>query len=295
MGMSKWVLGGLGLVLCTGGMLSAESSSSGQTISERIAVQQARLVEIEEVASRERAKFEREHDQRLEELTRDLPYAAAAGMDYSYRIRWVEFAKMHQGLPYAQGYFEWPSHVVPAGRYDRPAHLRQAMEQEYFIAEMARLLVSEEFRQKLTQVADERWDTPRLSLLWEEAKELLALVTRVQREVAMELRQLEDQRTERRETAVEWERNLKAQVRDILDYLRDSESRENRPGVVESIGRSPRSGYFCMIEGVDQVLEAGDTIGEIRILGIDSEKVTFAKDGVTWTQFLGAPAPTHWQ
>ncbi len=289
---STWVLGGLGLAFCITGLSSAASSAREQAVSGRVAAQQARLTEIEEVAARERAKIEQEYDRRREELTRDFPRAAAAAIGYPYRIRWVEFAKMHQGLAYAQGYFETPSYPVPAGRHDRPAHLRRALEQEYFITEMAHLLASEQFREKLTQVADERWDAP---LLREEAKGLLALVTRVQRELAMELRQLEDQRTARRETTVEWERNLKAQVLDILAYLRESESDDPQPGVVESIGRSPRSGYFCMIEGVDQVLEAGDTIGEIRILSIDPEKVTFASDGATWTQFLGAPASSHWR
>ncbi len=289
------VWGGFGLILCAAAVLSAESSSSGPAVSERIAAQETRLIEIEETAAQERAKIEREYEQQRAELTQGLARAAAARIGYSYRIRWVEFARMHRGLPYAQGYFEWPSYVVPAGRYDRPAHLRQAMEQEYFITEMARLLASAEFREKLTHVVEERLEVPLLPLLREEAKGLLALALRVQGELAMELRQLEDQRAARREATLAWERNLKEQVRDILDYLREGESNEERRGVVASIGRAPQCGYFCMIEGGDRVLEVGDRIGEIRILSIDPEKVTFVRDGATWTQFLGAPAASPWR
>ncbi|MCX5644117.1 MAG: hypothetical protein NTZ17_05455 [Phycisphaerae bacterium] len=81
---------------------------------------------------------------------------------------------------------------------------------------------------------------------------------------------------------MEWENDLKEQVRGILEYLRQSESRPARFGVVESVGYCPSSGYYCTIEGVDKVLATGDRIGRIRVLKIDPEKVEFAKDGTTW-------------
>lgn len=292
---SNWILSGFSLVLCAAGALSAAGSSRKAAIPERIAVQQARLAEIENAAKLERAKIEQRYEQRRAEVTQSLSLKEAARLSYPYRIRWVEFAKMHKGLAYAEGYFETPSYVVPAGRSDRPARLRRAMDQEYFITEMARLLASEEFQDKLTQIVNERWDAPLLPLLREEAQKLLVLVTRVRRELTMELRQLEDQRTASLEATMEWERNLQEQVRGILDYLRESEPKETQRGVVESIGYSPQSGYFCMIEGIDQVLGADDRVGDVRILGIDPEKVTFTKDDVTWAQQLGAPAPSHWR
>ncbi len=60
-------------------------------------------------------------------------------------------------------------------------------------------------------------------------------------------------------------------------------------------GYCPADGYFCMVEGVDRVLGVGDRIGSVRILGIDSEKVEFAKDGVTWSQALGASPKPFWE
>ena len=93
---------------------------------------------------------------------------------------------------------------------------------------------------------------------------------------------------------MEWENDLKEQVRGILEYLRQSESRPVRFGVVESVGYCPSSGYYCTIEGVDKVLATGDRIGRIRVLKINPEKVEFAKDGTAWAQALGASAQPFW-
>ena len=42
------------------------------------------------------------------------------------------------------------------------------------------------------------------------------------------------------------------------------------------------------------VLGIGDTVGKVRILKIDQEKVEFAKDGTTWAQQLGAAPQPFW-
>ena len=93
---------------------------------------------------------------------------------------------------------------------------------------------------------------------------------------------------------MKWEKDLKEQVRGILEYLRQSESRPVRLGAVASVGYCVNSGYYCMIEGVDKVLAVGDTVDGIRVQKIDSEKVEFTKDGTTWTQPLGAPPQPFW-
>jgi hypothetical protein len=38
----------------------------------------------------------------------------------------------------------------------------------------------------------------------------------------------------------------------------------------------------------------GDTVGRVRIVKIDQEKVEFAKDGTTWAQQLGAAPQPYW-
>ena len=275
------------------GTLLAEGSANQQAISERIEIQQARLPEIEALAAQERERTEQWYTRRSEELTQTISREAAAQISYPLRVRWVEFMKMHRGLPHPEAYFDASNYgfvLSPSAH-----RLRLAMDQEYFLTEMSHLLASEEFQEKMTQIVQERIDAPLLPLLREEARRLLALVERVQRELTTELRQLQDQRTARLDATMEWERDLKEQVREILEYLRQRESREPDFGVVESIGYFPQSGYFCMVEGVDRVLGTGDTIGQIRVLSIDPEKVEFGKDGDTWAQKLGAPAQPHWQ
>lgn len=290
---STWVMGGFSFVLCAAGALFAEESANRAMIAERMEIQQARLPEIEAAAARERERIEQWYTQRSEERTQVLARDAAERIGYPLRIRWVEFMKMHQGLSHPDAYFDASNY----GFVSTPAihRLRLAMEQEYFLTEMAHLLVSDEFEARLTQIVQERIDAPLLPLLREEARSLLALVGRVRKELTAELNQLQDQRTARLDATMEWERNLKEQVREILEYLRQRESREPDFGVVESIGYFPRSGYFCMVEGVDRVLEAGDTVGAVRVLSIDPEKVEFGKDGDTWAQQLGAPAQPHWE
>jgi hypothetical protein len=293
---ARWIAGGFSLVFCVAGALFAEESAGrGRMIPERMEIQQARLPEIEAAAAQEREQIDQWYARRSEERTRDISREAAARISYPLRVRWVEFMKMNRGRAYPLAYLDASSYGFPLGPSARVAYLRDAMDHEYFLTEMANLLVSDDFQEKLAQIVQERIDTPLLPLLREEARRLLALVERVRGELTTELAQLQDQKTARLDATMEWERKLKGQVRDILDYLRRQESREPDFGVVESIGYFPRTGYFCMVEGVDRVLEAGDTIGRVRVLRIDREKVEFGRDGDTWAQQLGAPAQPHWR
>jgi hypothetical protein len=281
------------MVLCVAGAVFAEESASGEAFSERIAIQQARLPQIEETAAREREQTEQWYERRHGEIVREIARRGAAKLSSAQRALWTEFAKMQDGRPHAEGYFD-ASHFGFPSSY-KTTLLRQAMIEEYFADEMGSLLLSDEFRQKLAQIADERREVPLTPLLRRQARELLALVMRLRAELTMELRPLENARTARLEATMKWERDLKEQVRGILEHLRQREAREPDFGVVESIGYFPRSGYFCMVEGVDRVLETGDTIGRVQVLRIDPEKVEFVRDGARWAQQLGAPAQPYWQ
>jgi hypothetical protein len=215
---------------------------------------------------------------------------------------WVQYADAYRGRPYGPAYFD----LGFAPSY-RTALLNAALTREYLISAMADLLADPDFERKLTQIVEERLpvgvsDATRgawgslglLSLLQARAQELLIVVRRVQTQLAIEARQLENQRNARLEAIMEWERDLKEQVRGILEYLRQSESRQMRFGVVESVGCSPDGGCFCMIAGIDRLLGVGDKIGRVRVVKIDPEKVEFAKDGTTWVQSLGAPPQPFW-
>ena len=316
---SNGIRKGFAIALCFAGGLSAYASSGESMMAERIATQETRLGEIEASAAQETEQVEQWYTQRCAERTRTISRREAARIGYADRLRWVEFMKMHRGQSHPDAYFDASSYgfVISPSVH----RLRLAMEQEYLLTEMADLLVSDDFFEKLTQIVEERWDTPLptlrsegrlvpsllpllskerwdaslLPLLREEARRLLDVVVPVRRELTAELRHLENARRARLDATMEWERDLKEQVHGILEYLRQSESRQAQVGVVESIGYCPQSGYFCMVEGVDRVLGMGDTIGGIRVLSINREKVEFAKNGTTWAQQLGAPPEPHWQ
>ena len=120
------------------------------------------------------------------------------------------------------------------------------MIQEYLISEMADILASREFERKLVQIVEERLDVPLLTLLRDRAAELLiggqdACV----RSWLWSWHSLRTRETRGWDAIMEWEKDLKEQVRGILEYLRQSESHPARLGVVESVGYCPSSGYFC--------------------------------------------------
>ncbi len=293
---SKWIVPGV-LLLCWGMAVCAAAGPAAQSQSaERVKIQEARLPQIEALAAQNRERVEQWYKVRQNEVVQEITRREAARLSLAERGLWVQYADLYLDRFYAPAYFN-----AGFSSY-RAAVLGNAMIQEYLISEMANLLASREFVQKLEQIVEERSEerlerrseVPLLPLLRDHAEELLILVRRVQTELALQLAQLGNQRNARLDTIMEWEKHLKEQVRGILEYLRQNESRPVRFGAVASVGHGVNSGYYCMIEGVDKVLEVGDTVEGVRVLKIDAEKVEFARDGTTWTQPLGAPPQPFW-
>lgn len=259
------------------------------------------MPQIEALAAREGDRVEQWFRARRDAMVQEITHREAARLRLDQRELWVQYADLYLDRSYAPAYFN-----IGFVSY-RMALLGQAMVEEYLISEMANLLVNGEFERKLVQIAEERLEVgppsamdrlgkpfPLLPLLRDRATDLLVVVRRVRTQVALELTQLEYQRNARLGTIMKSEKDLKEQVRSILEYLRQSASRPVQYGLVQSVGYSPPGGYFCMIEGVDKVLGVGDRIGTVRVLKIDREKVEFAKDGATWAQALGASPQPFW-
>ncbi|MGE5297465.1 MAG: hypothetical protein ACM3VT_21800 [Solirubrobacterales bacterium] len=288
------IVGEFLMVVCVAvAAFAEEPSRRAAAISERIAIQEARLPAIVEMAAQERKQTEQWYQDSRAEIMRDVARSWAGQLDLARQSLWVEFAKMEAGRPYAEGYFNGWFWGFPFSY--KATVVRQAMIEEYFTDEMGLVMLSDAFQRKLEQIVDERFGTPLTPILRREARKLLTLVMRLRTELAVDLGSLENARTARLEATMRWERDLKEQVRSILEYLRREEAREPDYGVVQAIGYFPRSGYFCTIEGVDRVLGIGDKVGRVRVLNIDPEKVEFAGDGVKWVQKLGEPAQPHWR
>lgn len=247
------------------------------------------MPQIEAMTAWERERVEQWYKSRRLEITREITRREAARLSLAQRELWVQYADLYLDRFYAPAYFNSGS----ISSY-RMAVLGQAMVQEYLISEMADILANGQFERKLEQIVEERLHVPFLPLLRDQARELLIVVRRVRGQLDLELTQLGHQRNAELDAIMEREKDLKEQVRDILEYLRRSESRPVQFGVVESVGYCPDGGYYCMIQGVDRVLGVGDRIGRVRILKIEVEQVEFAKDGTTWAQALGAAPQPFW-
>jgi hypothetical protein len=299
---SDWILPGFSLLFCGTVAFSATGPAVRPDIAERIKIQEARVPQIEAQAAQDRNRVQQWCRARRAAIVQEITRREAAQFSIAQRDIWVQYWDMYRGRFYAPAYFNstFPT-VYPMAR------LAQAMRGEYLISEMAELLASAEFEQKLTQIVEERlevftpdtsygnWQPPSyLPLLQRGARELLTVVRSVRTQLAIELTQLENQKKASLDAIMKWENDLKEQVRGILEYLRQSESRPVQFGVVESVGYCPDGGYFCLIEGVDRPLGIGDTVGKVRIVKIDQEKVEFAKEGTTWTQQLGAAPQPFW-
>lgn len=289
MKLRDWTIPAVFLLGCGNVALAESGPLISAPIAARIRIQEARVPQIEALAARDREQVEQWYRDRRVAIVQEVARREAARLSLAQRELWVQFADMYFDRPYPPAYFN--SGFVAGYRI---ALLGQAMVQEYLISEMADLLASREFERKLAQIVEERLDVPLLPLLRDRAAELLIVVRRVRTQLAMELTQLTNQREARLGAIMEWENDLKEQVRGILEYLRQSASRPVRLGVVESVGYCPSSGYYCTIEGVDKVLTTGDRIGRIRVLKIGPEQVEFARDGTTWAQALGASAQPFW-
>ncbi len=248
------------------------------------------MTEIEQEAAQEREQVEQWYERRRTQLSQETARRAAAlRLTHPLRFLWTEFATVLGNEPYPQGYYEAPHYAYPF-RLEAVV-LRDEMIEEYFISKMASLLLSEDFQEKLILIVSESWQAP---LLQDESARLLTLMEKVHVELIMDLRLLENQKKEKLGAISQRERDLQEQVSSILNYLRESEGRETKLGVVESIGYGPRGGYFCMVEGVNDLLRPGDMVRGVRVLSIDPEKVEFSKEGTVWTQALGGPAQPYW-
>jgi len=286
---SDWISAGLLIVLCGSAVRGGTGPSIPPPLAERLRIQEARVPQIEARAAEERTRVEQWYTARRAEIVREISRREAVRLSPAEQQAWVQYVDLYLARPHAPACADLGFNVRP-----ETVFLNQAMILEYLTSRMAEILIDRDFERKLTRIVEERLDRPPLALLRHQARSLLARLERVRLQVTTGSRALEHQRNARLDAIMEWENDLKEQVRGILEYLQQSESRPAQFGVVQSVGYGVANGYFCMIEGVDRVLAVGDRIGNVRIQAIDPEKVEFAHNGITWTQPLGAPPQPYW-
>ncbi len=288
MKVSDWLIPALTAWFSASVVLAAGPSRTGTNLEQRIRIQQERLPQIEQMVQREREEVERWYEgQRAE-----TPYKArelAARFPLAERLRWIEYSRMYADRVSPAYYFGSTYYSYPYSEY--AILLPAAMLEEFTISEMADLLQSKSLRAKLVQVEDEYWEPV---VLRRAARRMLDLMDTLNVELTMDVRQLERNKAARLNEIARQEKDLQEQVRTILDYLKQSAQRPPQLGVVEAVGYSPQTGYYCMVEGIDKVLQPGDSVRGIRVVTVDPQKVEFARNGTTWTQGVGAPAQRQW-
>jgi len=257
-----------------------------EQIKQRVKIQQERLKDIEELAASERQVIEQWYA-RHRILLRQLAQRQARQLILSHKMLWTEFIKMNSQVPFGDTYF---SNTARTFIRDTEAfELRAAMIDSYFLSTAANLLLDHEFCKLLTDLSNGSGYNPQNLLIRSEARKLLRLA----KEFESELMRLKNRRNDRLAGLEQWEKGLREHVYKVM---REIKALPETPdlGVVSAISYDEK-GALCMIDGVDKVLQPGDTIQDVTVVRIHQDRVEFAKDSQRWVQKIGEPANPAWK
>jgi len=297
MRISSFTITALCILFCgTVGLCNTQAADS--SLQQRIQIQEQRLAEIDQAAASKMEQVEAWYaDQRiaLAQEIQQIARLAAIRLDPDARFLWVEFANIYRAKPLPDVYF------VPEVRFNannylftgnwETAILRNSMLDEYLVSETADLLLSEDFAIKLATIEDEGWQAPGLR---DEARQLLRLTKQVRARARAACDHLEYRKSLQIDGIAQWERELKQQVTEVLEFLRRTGTSDIAVGTVLAVGCSAENEWVAEIEGEEGNLRSGDTVRGVKIVSINTESVQFAKNGTTWSQEIGAPASAHW-
>jgi hypothetical protein len=303
-----------------------------QQIEQRLKIQHDRLKDIQELVVKERKTIENWYAFHLAELRR-LAERKAKQLIVSERMLWTEFIKMNNGTPHTDTYFKMNDqityansyfskvaqtykHVKKSGElpkqeginlfdastvrwgtsfavvprsYTRAFELRDALMDSYFLSTAANLLLDHEFCKLLTDLSNGSAYNPQNLLIRSEARKLLHLVN----EFNTKLTNLQNRRNTKLAALEQWENDMRADVFRIISEIK-TKPKTPELGVISVISCEEKDAV-CMIDGVDGILKAGNTIGNIKIVKIQKGQVEFAKSGHRWVQAVGQPANPAWR
>jgi len=159
----------------------------------------------------------------------------------------------------------------------------------YFLSTAANLLLDNEFCKLLADLSNGSGYNPQHILIRSEARKLLRLA----KEFESELIRLESRRNDKLAALEQWEKGLRQHVYKVMREIK-AQPETPETGVVSAISYD-KKGALCMIDGVDKVLQPGDTIQEVTVVRIHQDRVEFAKVGQRWVQKIGEPANPAWK
>jgi len=257
-----------------------------EQIKQRVKIQQQRLKDIEHLAVSERQAIEQWYARHLTEL-RQLAQRQARQLILSHKMLWTEFIKMNSQIPFADTYFSNTARTFI--RDTKAFELRAAMIDSYFLSTAANLLLDHEFCKLLTDLSNGSGYNPQNLLIRSQARKLL----RVAKEFESKLLRLENRRNDKLAGLEQWEKGLREHVYKVMREIKALPETAEL-GVVSAISYD-KKGSLCMIDGVDKVLQPGDTIQNVTVVRIHQDRVEFAKDSRRWIQAIGQAANPAWR
>jgi hypothetical protein len=261
--------------------------------SEQLNIQKERLQDICDSASRQRQDIENRYLAGLTQLKQEA-LEKAQRIRLRDRMLWTEFIAESYQKYYADNYI----YNTPPLYYDLKAlKLRRDMTESYFLNTTADFLMDADARKLLAYKVNINRDTPcdsRNFLFQRQAQELLAVMDYF----AMLSERLENQKASELADLQIWEENSIAYARRAVPPA------EAIPyGTVIAVTYYNK-GAFCMIEGIDEIIKAGDTINNaqtknVKIVKIDidtdSARVEFDRNGRQWAQTVGQSPNPRWK
>lgn len=270
----------------------AEEKTTGPVESTQLKIQEERLKHIEEQASIERQQIEARYKRQLSEL-RQLAERKVKQLKPDNRALWTEFIKMHEQTPLFDTYFKKNDQILATTlmfiRSIETFDLRAALADSYFLSAAADLLLDQNFRKRLADLADGSAYNPQSLLVRKEARKLLYVVDEFQSKLAA----LQVRRDAKLTAVEQREQHLRADILRVIQEIKAAPGRVNE-GIVSAIAYRPNS-PVCMIDGIDKILQEGDSIGNIEVVKIYPDQVEFAKGSQKWTQQVGKPANDAWK
>jgi hypothetical protein len=206
------------------------------------------------------------------------------------------YFKMNDRIPNASNYYMNTTLDSPIAttstiliRNTETFNLRAAMVDSYFLNTVTNLLLNPNFHKRLVELADGSAYNSQSLLIRKDARQLLHIVDEFQ----TKLKTLQNRKTAKLAALEQQRQSLRADVLRVIQDIKAGPETVNE-GTISAIMYSQNS-PLCMIDGIDNILREGDSIGNIVIVKIQPDHVQFAREGQKWTQQVGKAASDFWK
>lgn len=270
--MGKWIVVA-SAALFVGVILGSQSAKAQQQqINEQ-------LRDIEKLISRQRQFIEDRYSRQIGELEESAQAAGLREFRYPHRMLWEQFMKMLNQTPTENRYF-----LTPGFLEHETAELRYAMMDSYSIYSFGMLLLDENARKI---AADMESNTNYSFLMRTRARKVLTVMDELQSKLLRLQRQRQYQLAQLQQKEKALKQDMCGGQRAVNAPLKTPER-----GVVGAIAYDEKM-RLAIVDG--EIVREAETIDDVKIVKIYSDRVEFEKNGQRWTQQLGQIQKTLWK